>query len=137
MYHVKRPSLMSSVSLREPLRTPPRITKQVQQSGYVGQGVVERYTEPSCPLPSEGPVPFIVRHANGEHSECLTYDCRQCGREVAAILKGKLQVGQTGRLGVCVRVRARAVCVRVRVRLCVCVCVCVRERETERQRQRR
>ena len=99
MYHVKRPPLMSLVSLRQPLRTPPRITTQVQQSGYVGHGAVERYTEPPCPLPSEGPAPFIVRHANGEHRG-LTYDCRQCGREVAAILKEKLNVGGTGRLGI-------------------------------------
>ena len=99
MYHHKRSPLMSLVSLRQPLRTPPRITTQVQQSGYVGQGVVERYTEPPCPLPSEGPAPFIVRHANGKHRG-LTYDCRQCGREVAAILKEKLNVGGTGRLGV-------------------------------------
>ena len=99
MYHLKRPPLLSSVSLREPLRTPPRITTQVQQSGYVGQGVVERYTEPSCPLPSEGPVSFIVRHANGEHRG-LTYVCRQCGREVAAILKEEMRVGGTGRLRV-------------------------------------
>ena len=108
MYHVKRPPLMSLVSLRQPLRTPPRITTQVQQSGYVGQGAVERYTEPPCPLPSEGPAPFIVRHANGEHSEGLTYDCRQCGREVAAILKEKLNVGGTGRLGVCVVIYCEA-----------------------------
>ena len=99
MYHKKRPPLMSLVSLRQPLRTPPRITTQVQQSGYVGQGVVEPYTEPPSPLPSEGPVPIIVCHANGKHRG-LTYDCRQCGREVAAILKENLNVGGTGRLGV-------------------------------------
>ena len=116
MYHVKRPPLMSLVSLRQPLRTPPRITTQVHQSGYVGQGAVERYTEPPCPLPSEGPVPFIVRHANGAHGEGLIYDCQQCGREVASILREKLSVGKTGR------------CARACALSCVCVCdecVCV------------
>ena len=80
---------MSLGSLRNPLKTPP-------QDNAVRAEVCLR----DFPLPSEGPALFLVRHANGEHSEGLTYDCRQCGREVAAILKEKLNVGGTGRLGV-------------------------------------
>ena len=112
MFHEKCSPSMSSVTLTEPLRTPPKITREVQQSGYMLQGVVKRYTEVRAPPPCDGPDLSIVCHdAEVGHNADLTYDCVQCGREVAAILEA-YQVGRPGGVCVCLSV-SLSVCLSV------------------------
>ena len=100
MFHDRQPREMSLVTLTKSLRTPLRITREVQKSGYMRQGLVDEYKDVRAPQPCDGPVPIIVRHAAAEegHTECLTYDCVQCGKEVASKLKRDLNVGRTGKV---------------------------------------
>ena len=86
------PTLMQEVILTEPLRTPPSVTAEVQRSDRLRKGRVHSYTDPRSPLPSVGPAPLYLYHTD-EHGALGPIECRQCGLELAKLLKEELQVG--------------------------------------------
>ena len=97
--HGDRPSLMTEIVLNEPLRSPPAITREVQQSNAIGHGgQVHPYAVPPSPLPCDGPAPRIIVHREGQqgHSAGKAVDCEQCGGDAATQLHA-LHVGAAGR----------------------------------------
>ena len=92
--HGNRPPMLAEVVLTEPLRTPPSVTREVQQcESMTPGGSVHHYTAGPAPLPCDGPTPRVVVHAGQGHGAGLTIDCEECGRQVARILKEELHVG--------------------------------------------
>ncbi|XP_070176889.1 uncharacterized protein [Littorina saxatilis] len=90
-----RPQLLNEVVLTAPLRTPPCVTQVVaQHRGFIGQHVYCYSNVPTSPVPCDGPPPRDVFHKEPQHTTGTdTPDCRECGREIAEILK-ELQVGK-------------------------------------------
>ena len=95
---------MTEVVLTEPLRTPPAVSEEVQQSSWMVHGnSVYPYTDVTSPLPSQGHRPRVLFHDGAGHTEKHPPDCEECGREIARLLLDEFHMGSTG----------------------VCVCVCV------------
>ncbi|KAK7451827.1 hypothetical protein BaRGS_00039800 [Batillaria attramentaria] len=69
VYHGYRPSRLKKVIFTQPLRTPPTVTKEVLQSAYIKDGIVEIYkpapqpTQVSAPSP---PPPFWVPSSDSQ-----------------------------------------------------------------------
>lgn len=94
-YHKDNPDplILEELVFREPLRTPPVITREVEQAGVMREWEsVYRYKEPEAPLPTVGP---SVKHLSHAGHEAEVYDCEQCGKNVADVLK-ELHVGHKG-----------------------------------------
>jgi hypothetical protein len=93
--HIK-PKLMSEVVLTEALRTPPAITREVQQAVSIRrQRWVPDYSSAPSSLACEGRV-RVVNHSWPDHSQGDDpKDCEACGRQVASWL-ASLHVGVTG-----------------------------------------
>ncbi|XP_076453494.1 uncharacterized protein LOC143288753 [Babylonia areolata] len=91
----KPPMEVVEVRLTEPLRTPPAVTREVVKCDRMRDGTVYGYTEPSSPLPSDGPEPRFLRHEGEGHSEGPNgpLSCRLCGQKVAKVLVEDLGVG--------------------------------------------
>ena len=101
------PPRLAQVTLTEPLRTPPSVTSEVQKSDRFRTGRVHGYTDPPCPLPADGPAPIYLYHSGeGAHCALSPVECRQCGLELAGVLREQLQVGVRG---VCVCVECECV----------------------------
>ncbi|KAK7483767.1 hypothetical protein BaRGS_00024983, partial [Batillaria attramentaria] len=99
LYHKDKPALLAEAAMTEPLRTPPVVTREVQQSEYVVKGktggrmeVIRSYAVSSTPLPTDGPTPVFLYHAGQGHSQGRPGDCEMCGGEVARVLR-ELHVG--------------------------------------------
>nr|KAG5706698.1 hypothetical protein BaRGS_005768 [Batillaria attramentaria] len=98
MYHSHRPPCLKEVPMTEPLRTPPVVTKEVQQSAYIQRHAkVRDYTEGSAPPPAYGPAKRFLYHKGKEHCNYVNpIECEECGVEVARILKKELHVDVPG-----------------------------------------
>nr|KAG5706692.1 hypothetical protein BaRGS_005762 [Batillaria attramentaria] len=76
------------VPMTEPLRTPPAVTRHVQQSDAIrGINWVRDYTAGPTPPPSDGPAPRVLHHTGQGHSEGSPVDCVECGKNVASVLR--------------------------------------------------
>ncbi|KAK7105249.1 uncharacterized protein [Littorina saxatilis] len=97
LYHGLKPKRLTEVILTEPLRTPPAVTRHVQQQPLMGDGKeIRGYTRSASCQPSEGPAPKIVRHTGrGDHIDGRPRDCEQCGREIGKTIR-ELDVGGKG-----------------------------------------
>ena len=112
-YHTSKPSLLTSFTMAQPLRTPPAVTREVEKSPiFTDGGRISLYEQPSSPLPSDGPQPKCLYHRGGHHGHTgnKLRDCKQCGLDVANFLT-ELHVGVSG------------VFQRERERVCVSACV--------------
>ncbi|XP_070185039.1 uncharacterized protein [Littorina saxatilis] len=91
--HEDRPSEMKEEQLTEALRTPPIITREVMSSGFMThQRQVLCYTSSNIPPPCVGPRSISIIHDKIKgHSGNTTYDCLECGKEVAVYLN-ELQI---------------------------------------------
>ena len=84
-------------TLRTPLRCPPAVQREVQQSVMINDSYTPRYSQAAWPSPTEGPaVHWMVHDAQPGHGGGDPRDCQQCGLEVGRLLH-HLGVGQSGR----------------------------------------
>ena len=90
------PPELREVRLTEPLRTPPSVTREVQQA--VGRySDIPDYTNPAAPLPCDGPGVRVVDHGALGHPGG-TDDCEQCGQLVGDMLRQLIGTGDVGRV---------------------------------------
>jgi hypothetical protein len=93
-----RPDVMTEVVLTEALRTPPAITREVQQAAYIRKSrAVPDYSPVASPLACDGRAVQFVHHSGPGHRRWDPVDCEACGSQVAERLTS-LHVGVTGQL---------------------------------------
>ncbi|XP_025113952.1 uncharacterized protein LOC112575976 [Pomacea canaliculata] len=81
--------------LTRPLRSPPAVVREVEQSDMIyPQFVVKSYSERGVTDHTDGPPVRLLSHRKQGHSDGQPGDCVTCGREVASFLHS-LRVGVT------------------------------------------
>ncbi|KAK7095128.1 uncharacterized protein [Littorina saxatilis] len=97
LYNHCRPACLTEVRLTEALRTPPIITRLVQEHRGFRGGHVYDYTDAPAPAPSDGFRPIDIFHEEPNHAAGIdTPDCEECGRAIARLLR-RLNVGERAR----------------------------------------
>ncbi|KAK7497044.1 hypothetical protein BaRGS_00011780, partial [Batillaria attramentaria] len=89
VYHGNIPPCLTEVPMTEPLRTPPVVTRHVQQSDWIQKpnNHVRDYTTGPTPPPCDGPAPRVLYHTGQGHGEGSAVDCVECGKNVARVLR--------------------------------------------------
>ncbi|KAK7095126.1 uncharacterized protein [Littorina saxatilis] len=97
LFNNSRPSCLTEVRLTEALRTPPMITRLVQEHrGFLGQHVYN-YTDLPTPAPADGhPPQELIHEGEGHAQEKDTPECEECGKEIARQLR-HLHVGEAAK----------------------------------------
>nr|KAG5714528.1 hypothetical protein BaRGS_006974 [Batillaria attramentaria] len=89
------PKALHEVTLTDPLRCPPAVVRELEQTKSLQNGDIPAYTTPSAPQPTDGPPVIDVYHSKDlGHDGDITMECEQCGLEIGERLKKWLHVGQ-------------------------------------------
>ena len=92
------PSCLTEVTLREPLRSPPAVVREVKLAATFAEDPdsYPQYRDNSAPLPSDGPRVYKLNHNLPGHPTAWPDDCVPCGLNVATLLRTHLGVGRAG-----------------------------------------
>ncbi|XP_025103269.1 uncharacterized protein LOC112569638 [Pomacea canaliculata] len=93
-YHADAPYGWQMEHLTRPLRSPPVVVREVEQSKIMEDKYVLRYSKRRVPDHTDGPPVTQLYHGGQGHSGDWPINCVTCGREVARVLHS-LRVGVT------------------------------------------
>ena len=90
------PARQEEKPLDSPLRTPPKVTKEVSKSSRFRESRILSYKPETTLAATVGPEPIFMEHyGESSHDKGTPQGCRRCGRDIAAKLK-ELRVGEKG-----------------------------------------